>query len=137
MGIGDHKSLEQGLLHHEKCDGCLETRPALKTYIDTEDTLLSVERYIQCGSFVWDFSVGLLAEHRATKGLENVVRACSAHANYHLHRWEYLFPRRKQVPESLAMLDNEEQAHEASLDAYSRVIVDAVEWRETWRAGKL
>ncbi|MFJ4167893.1 hypothetical protein ACIPY3_00135 [Paenarthrobacter sp. NPDC089714] len=80
MGIGDHKTLDQGLLHHEKCDDCRETRPALKTYIDSEDPLVSVERYIQCGSFVWDFSVGLLAAHHVTKTMESVVRACSAHA---------------------------------------------------------
>ncbi|NWL35185.1 hypothetical protein DM791_20130 [Paenarthrobacter nitroguajacolicus] len=136
MGIGEHRALDQGLLHHEKCEGCRETRPALKTYIDTEDLLVSVERYIQCGAFVWDFSVGLLATHKVTNSLENVVRACSAHSNYHLHKWNYLYPRKKLVPESFCMLDNEEQAHEASIDSYDRVIVEAVEWRDAWRTRK-
>ena len=132
----EHKGLKPGLLHHEKCENCRETRPALKIQIDDEDPLVSIERYIACGTFVWNFSVGLRAMHHVTKAMEDVVRACSAHANYHVHFWNYLYPRRKLVPESLGVLDNEEQAHVASMDAYSRVVSDAVERREEWRARK-
>lgn len=131
-----HNTLEQGSMYHPKCDSCTETRPALKFYLDFDDPLRVIERHIKCDNFVWDFSIGLHGLHPALKKETSIVRACSAHANYHVHWWDYLYPRRDQVPKSYAVLDNEEKADHAYHDAVTYVIDDAFERRAQWRPGK-
>lgn len=136
MNAKTHEPLDKGELHHERCEKCVETRPAIKMYIDNDDPLVAIDRNTQCSGHVWDFSVGLMAHHSVTKTMEHVVRACSAHSNYHLHEGDFLRPRKPKVSKTFGTLDNEEQAHQAYLDSTMRIIGDAVEWRDQWRPKK-
>ncbi|WP_104044812.1 hypothetical protein [Arthrobacter sp. ZGTC412] len=136
MSDKSHGPLEQGLLYHEKCEGCVPTRPPLKMSLDEDDLLIAIDRHTRCEGFVWDFSVGLMADHKVTRMMEHVVRACSAHANYHLHKGNYLRPKKLKVSKTFGTLDNEQEADDAYNQSAMTIIGDAIEWRDRWRQGK-
>jgi len=132
----NHEKVEAGKLYHERCDSCEETQPALKFYLDFEDPLKVIERHTKCGEYVWDFSIALHGYHGVVRDLTPIVRGCSSHSNYHVHWWEYLYPKRKKVPKSKGVLDNEEQADRAYHEARVSIIDRAFQRREEWRPGK-
>ena len=128
-----HERLEEGALHHENCDSCVTDRPAAKFVLDDEGKLIVRDRKYSCGTFVWGFSVNVMAHHSVSKKLESVVRACSTHSNYHWHEYSFLRPTRSTVAEDFGPLNNEEEATNAYGEAKRNIIRDAVKWRDAWQ----
>ncbi|MGV3017674.1 hypothetical protein, partial [Rothia sp. 88186D007BW] len=85
---------------------------------------------------VVNFSVGLMAYHTPLKGVVDVIRACSAHENFHYHVGDYLRPKKKLPARGIRVLNSAEDSHEAYDEACSYVIGEAFErWRE-WHPKK-
>ena len=59
MATKSHERLEEGALHHEKCDSCVTDRPAATFVLDDEGKLIVRDRKNSCGTFVWGFSVNV------------------------------------------------------------------------------
>lgn len=130
-----HKKLTQGTFRpHEdgvrECGDCFKPAP-IKVYLDDEDKVRGINRTHFCGDLPVEFSIGLMT-HSTVRGKEvDIFRACSSHANYHLHRWHHL-----KVNETLVRpmypLDSQDDVMRAFAHASANVFPRYEEWRQEW-----
>lgn len=131
------KRLTEGDMRHPKnCPDCVE-KPRLTMWISEEPDmkLQAIVRKTQCKGADWDFSVGLMTNHPAMSKLADVIRGCSAHSNYHYHRWSYIHPK-TDSRQSVSVLDNEGEADVACREAVGFVVAGAPQRRAEWRTRK-
>ena len=136
--VNQHKRLSEGTLYHEqqKCSTCERTNPPIRVFLDAENGLEILDNHISCEGLVWDFSVGLLVHHSRYQGrTPYVLRACSKHANYHLHKWSPLRPFAKnETVQSLGVLDSLQEADEAYKNSQKLVAEIGIrKWWSEWR----
>ncbi|MGH1977036.1 hypothetical protein [Rothia sp. L_38] len=132
-----HKRLKPGQLYHpqETCSTCEPTKPPIRVYLDHEHGLEILDNHVSCQGLVWKFSVGLLVRHpRYGQKTPYVLRACSSHANYHVHEWSPLRPfSRDGKVTSLRVLDSLQDADKAYGESQQLVQVHGIEkWWSEW-----
>lgn len=126
-------NVQQGAFSHEVCGHCFQDGTGVKAPID--EGLLSITRVRFCESFEdspVNFNVMLMADHKVTKKLEHIVRACSSHANYHWHMWNYLKPKKPYSVREFGTIDSVDRMASALGDAQLNILEQAIEWRESW-----
>lgn len=137
--MAKHKRMERGSYrwHPQEtkdCPTCRKPRAA-KLYLDDEGQLLSISRVSRCARRVVDFSIGVQTYHKTRTKFVYVVRACTAHANYHWHWWHFLRVNEIEV-EPKRLLDTQDDLNAAYTDASHNVIPRALEWRDLWARRK-
>lgn len=137
-----HQNLVPGTPFHRRCEECTETIPAIRYALDDDQQLEAIDRHITCASFsrenplVVNFSVGLQAYHPPLGAKTDVIRACSAHNNFHYHVGDYLRPKKKLPAQSMRELHSAQDSQEAYDEACTYIIAGAYErWRE-WQPKK-
>lgn len=130
--MGAHEKLEPGLFRYEQCENCVQTAPPIRHYIDDEDRLEAIDNHWACKGSVTQFSVGLMGYHKVLKKLSDIERACSFHAHLHIHRWSFLYPKRRLKVQSVSKLNDAEQVQRAYDQSISYILIGALERREAW-----
>lgn len=133
-----HGKLAQGKLEHDlkACGSCERTNPPIRIYLDQQNGLEILDNHTVCQGQTWLFSVGLLAHNPRYKGrVPYVMRACSSHANYHLHEWHPLRPFSKnEKVSSFGVLDSLEEADKAYRHSQSYIPEEGIKrWWQEWK----
>lgn len=136
MGTTAHTRLEQGAFryHRDPCPDCSRP-PAAKLFVDDDNQVRSVVRTAFCNRKPVDFSIGLMVWSGPRKSFTYAIRACSAHANYHVHWWHKLRQSEVRVT-SLFLLMDQDDVIRAHRDAAFNVLSRYEEWRDKWNAKK-
>lgn len=115
-----------------ECPECLRP-PAVKIMLDDDDEVRGIRRTFFCGEATVDFSIGVQAWAGPRKAFVDVVRACSSHANYHVHWWHHLRVSETSVEEKYP-LNAQEDVNRAYMDASVNIFPRYEEWRNKWAA---
>lgn len=130
-----HKRLEEGSFRaHEdgvkECEDCF--RPAaVKLYVDDADKVRGISRTWFCKDNPVDFSIGLMIFSTTRKKEVDAIRACSTHANYHMHHWHHLKVNETDVNQ-IYPLDTIDDVMNAHAHASENVLPRYEEWRQEW-----
>lgn len=133
--MGRHDRLDSGSFRfHENgdkvCDDCFRPR-ALKLFLDDEFITRGIARTWFCKDNPVDFSIGVMTFSSVRKCFVDVMRACSAHANYHVHWWHHLKVNEKSVQEHYP-LNTQDDVIAAHQDASANVFPRYTEWKAKW-----
>lgn len=138
-----HHRLVEGARFYCYCSQCAEGSATIKTMLDDEGKTLLIDRHITCPTtipgkiLIYNFSIGLLHYHPVLNGLTHVIRACSAHYNFHYHRWFYKHPTQNRgIVEGIRPLNSILESHEAYREALDYISVNFYERIEEWLAKK-
>lgn len=112
------------------CPDCFRP-PAVKMYLDDDDRVRGIARTFFCKDKPVDFSIGLMTFSSVRRKEVDVIRACSSHANYHVHYWHHLKVAEVSVLEKYP-LDTLDDVMRAYGSATANVYPRYEEWIEKW-----
>ncbi|MBD1541047.1 hypothetical protein G9E11_02000 [Arthrobacter sp. IA7] len=114
----------------KECPDCFRPAP-IKMYLDDEDKVLGINRTFFCRDEPVSFSMGLLT-YSSVRGKEvDVIRACSSHANYHVHHWHHLRVAETKINE-MYPIDSHDDLIRAHGHASHNVFPRYAEWKKEW-----
>lgn len=122
---GTFKIHEHG---NDACDQC--SRPAA-LHIDLGDGTRLIARTFLCKDEPVDFSHGLQIMSPELKEMLYIIRTCTAHANFHIHRTNRFSGRRDLVQERFT-LDTREDVSEAYRESAATLMPNVGKWRKQW-----
>lgn len=117
-----------------ECPDC-ERRPVVKMMLDDENLVHGLARTHFCRREPINFSIGVQVWSGPRKQYVYAIRACSSHANYHVHWWHHLKVNEVGVDEKFK-LDSREDVKRAYVDASANVFPRFEDWRARWAARK-
>lgn len=143
MNNNTHHRLTEGTRFYCYCEQCVEGSVTIKTVLDDEGKILLIDRHVECSktvlgkSLMYNFSLGLQHYHPDLNRLTYVIRACSAHYNFHYHRWLYTHPAMNRgIVEGGRPLNSILESHGAYHEALDYVSANFYERIEEWLAKK-
>ncbi|MET3934976.1 hypothetical protein [Arthrobacter sp. OAP107] len=114
----------------KECADCYKP-PAVKMFVDDADRVRGITRTSFCADKPVGFSIGLMTYSSVRKQDVDVIRACSSHANYHVHHWHHLRVSETKVVEKYP-LDSPDDVMRAYGSATANIYPRYEEWITEW-----